>query len=64
MRTLPKSSYSGSEGEACVEIAVPIDAGAVHVRDSKHDPTTPTLTFSSPPWGIFIGHIAAGGTGA
>ncbi|MET7516146.1 DUF397 domain-containing protein [Streptomyces sp. NPDC005480] len=59
-----KSSYSGSEGEACVEIAVPNDATAVHVRDSKRDPAARALTISPIPWAIFIGDIAAGGTGA
>ncbi|MFJ3992507.1 DUF397 domain-containing protein [Streptomyces sp. NPDC090032] len=59
-----KSTYSGGDGEACVEIATQRSPTTVHVRDSKQDPTTPTLTFSSSPWGIFLGHITAGGSEA
>ncbi len=47
-----KSSYSGSEGGACVEIAV--TPGTIHVRDSK-DKTGPQLTFTAEAWTDFIG---------
>ncbi|MFF2507827.1 DUF397 domain-containing protein [Streptomyces sp. NPDC058067] len=57
-----KSSYSGSEGEACLEMAT--SPAAIHVRDSKDVEAHPALTFTAAPWSIFIGHIAAGGTGA
>ncbi|MFE2988338.1 DUF397 domain-containing protein [Streptomyces sp. NPDC059262] len=59
-----KSSYSGGDGEACVEIA--ITPFAIHVRDSKEAATgtEPSLTFTSAPWAIFIDDIAAGEAGA
>jgi hypothetical protein len=62
--TWRKSSYSGGTGEACVEIAA--TPSAIHVRDSKDlvTGTQPSLTFAATPWAIFIGDIAAGGTGA
>ncbi|MFJ4667422.1 DUF397 domain-containing protein [Kitasatospora purpeofusca] len=46
-----KSSYSGDEGGACVEIA---DAtSTVLVRDSK-DKSGPHLTFSPAAWEAFV----------
>jgi hypothetical protein len=53
-----KSSYSGSEGGACLEVASCSDA--VHVRDSKN-PTGPTLALSPATWTRFTTHVAAGG---
>ncbi|GAA1107984.1 MULTISPECIES: DUF397 domain-containing protein [Streptomyces violaceusniger group] len=49
-----KSSYSGSEGDNCVEVA--IRAQAVHIRDSKDTERTP-LTVSPEAWAAFIAHI-------
>ncbi|MFD5391942.1 DUF397 domain-containing protein [Streptomyces sp. NPDC127074] len=49
-----KSSYSGSEGDNCVEVA--IRTTAVHVRDSKDTGRTP-LTVSPEAWAAFIAHI-------
>ncbi|MFJ5116607.1 DUF397 domain-containing protein [Kitasatospora sp. NPDC088548] len=50
-----KSSHSGSEGGACVEVAVtPV---IIHVRDSK-DQTGPQLTFSPTAWADFIAFTA------
>ncbi|MFE5581121.1 DUF397 domain-containing protein [Kitasatospora sp. NPDC056531] len=46
-----KSSHSGTEGGACVEIAV--TPGTVHVRDSK-DTTGPQLAFTPEAWAGFI----------
>jgi hypothetical protein len=46
-----KSSYSGSGGGDCVEVAAPI--GTVHVRDSK-DAHGPRLTFASAQWSAFV----------
>ncbi|MFE0687208.1 DUF397 domain-containing protein [Streptomyces xiamenensis] len=46
-----KSSYSGSQGDDCVEIA--ITEQAIHVRDSK-DPTHPPFTISPPAWLPFV----------
>lgn len=51
-----KSSYSNSEGGACVEIAAL--PGTVHVRDSK-DAGGPQLAFGSGAWREFV-RFAAG----
>lgn len=51
-----KSSFSGSEGDNCVEIAQAPDA--VHVRDSKA-PRTGQLVLSATAWAAFtasLGH--------
>jgi hypothetical protein len=50
-----KSSYSGSGGGNCVEVAS--CPGAVHVRDSK-DTTVPGLSLSPATWAAFIDHVA------
>ncbi|MGW1173234.1 DUF397 domain-containing protein [Kitasatospora sp. NPDC002543] len=47
-----KSSHSGTEGGACVEIA--LTPGTVHVRDSK-DKAGPQLAFTAEAWADFIG---------
>ncbi|MGW1089199.1 DUF397 domain-containing protein [Streptomyces sp. NPDC002596] len=46
-----KSSYSGSQGDDCVEVA--IAQQAVHVRDSK-DVTQPAFTVGREVWGQFV----------
>ncbi|GAA3817493.1 DUF397 domain-containing protein [Sphaerisporangium flaviroseum] len=46
-----KSSYSGSSGGDCVEIAH-LPGERIGVRDSK-DPTGPTLVFSAGEWTDF-----------
>lgn len=51
-----KSSYSGSQGDSCVEVAV--TDRAVHVRDSK-DATGPHLTLSHDEWQRFVRFAAA-----
>jgi hypothetical protein len=52
-----KSSRSGSQGGACVEIA---DLGAiVGVRDSKN-PTGPKLTFTRREMAEFATHVKTG----
>jgi hypothetical protein len=51
-----KSSYSGSEGDSCVEVAT--RPGTVHVRDSK-DAQGPQLAFTPRQWAAFIGYAAA-----
>ncbi|WP_329028008.1 DUF397 domain-containing protein [Streptomyces sp. NBC_01423] len=51
-----KSSYSGSNGGDCVEVATGLHT--VHVRDSK-DTTVPALTLSPSAWDTFIRHTAA-----
>ncbi|MZE79714.1 DUF397 domain-containing protein [Streptomyces xinghaiensis] len=52
-----KSSYSGSDGDDCVEVAK--GTRAVHVRDSK-DRRSPELAFSPAAWNAFITHTAQG----
>jgi hypothetical protein len=49
------SSYSGSEGGACVEVA--LSPGAVRVRDSK-DRQGPQLAFSPQEWAAFVSFAA------
>ena len=49
--TWRKSSYSGSEGGQCVEVAA--SSGTVHVRDSK-DKTGPVLSFTADEWAAFV----------
>ena len=46
-----KSSYSGSEGGACLEVA--IGSSTIHVRDSKN-PAGPHLTVTPEAWGSFV----------
>ncbi|MFF4979839.1 DUF397 domain-containing protein [Streptomyces sp. NPDC001046] len=46
-----KSSYSGNEGGACLEVAAA--PGAVHVRDSK-DPARAQLAFRRREWDAFV----------
>ncbi|MFI5814551.1 DUF397 domain-containing protein [Streptomyces sp. NPDC051643] len=50
-----KSSYSGSEGDDCVEIA--IAEQAVHVRDSK-DVSRPAFSVEGEQWSRFVGFVA------
>ena len=52
-----KSSYSGSNGGACVEVGT---AGlAVAVRDSK-DPDGPLLAFAADIWKAFAEQVKTG----
>ncbi|MFF8282024.1 DUF397 domain-containing protein [Streptomyces albus] len=46
-----KSSYSGSQGDDCVEVA--FAERAVHVRDSK-DVSRPAFAVSREDWGEFV----------
>ena len=56
-----KSSYSGSGGSECVEVAILPDGGMA-VRDSK-DPSGPMLRFTSGEWCAFVGGVKAGQSG-
>lgn len=56
--TWRKSSYSGSNGGDCVEIAVLADNGRA-VRDSK-DPGGPVLAFGPEGWRTFTVAVKAG----
>ncbi|MCF2526119.1 DUF397 domain-containing protein [Yinghuangia soli] len=46
-----KSSYSGSQGDDCVEVAV--REAAIHVRDSKHE-GGPMLMVRRSDWARFV----------
>ncbi|MDI2130884.1 DUF397 domain-containing protein [Yinghuangia seranimata] len=46
-----KSSYSGTQGDNCVEVAV--TQTTIHVRDSK-DPESPQLTIGRNDWARFV----------
>ncbi|MFF4056003.1 DUF397 domain-containing protein [Streptomyces sp. NPDC001668] len=50
-----KSSYSGSQGDSCVEVAV--TELAIHVRDSK-DVTRPHFAVGREEWSRFVGFVA------
>ena len=50
-----KSSYSGDNGGACVEVARNLP-GVVAVRDSKN-PAGPALVFSQDDWAAFTAAI-------
>ncbi|MGA5197362.1 DUF397 domain-containing protein [Streptomyces exfoliatus] len=49
-----KSSYSGDQGGACVEVAT--CRHSVHVRDSK-DVDLPSLELSPDAWAAFVARI-------
>ncbi|MGW1175638.1 DUF397 domain-containing protein [Kitasatospora sp. NPDC002543] len=53
-----KSSYSGTGGGACVEVADGF-AGVMPVRDSK-DPSGPALLFRSSAWQAFVTAVRTG----
>ncbi|TQL22713.1 DUF397 domain-containing protein [Streptomyces sp. SLBN-134] len=48
-----KSSYSGSTGGDCVEVAATRPTGAVPVRDSKN-PSGPVVTVGAGAWQAFV----------
>ncbi|WP_112470001.1 DUF397 domain-containing protein [Streptomyces triticisoli] len=50
-----KSSHSGSDGDACIEVA--LTPTTVHVRDSK-DKRGPQLTLSPTAWNGFASYAA------
>lgn len=54
-----KSSYSGSNGGQCIEVAA---SGRVFVRDSKN-PDGRRLTFSARVWREFAARIKNGNAG-
>jgi Domain of unknown function (DUF397) len=49
-----RSSYSGSQGGNCVEVAMA--PTGIAVRDSKY-PNGPVLRFTAEEWKAFIGRI-------
>jgi Domain of unknown function (DUF397) len=56
-----KSSYSGSNGGQCVEVARDLPGG-VAVRDSK-DPGGPSLIIMAGEWRAFLDGVRRGGLG-
>jgi len=52
-----KSSYSGSQGDDCVEVA--LTEQAVYVRDSK-DVKRPRVAVGPAEWSRFVGFVAEG----
>lgn len=50
-----KSSYSGTSGDNCIEVAV--NEQAIHVRDSK-DVTRPHLIICRDGWARFVRYAA------
>ncbi|MFE9940146.1 DUF397 domain-containing protein [Streptomyces hirsutus] len=52
-----KSSYSGSGGGDCVEVAVA--HASVRVRDSKAPADGPTLRIGREEWAAFVSHASA-----
>lgn len=52
-----KSSYSGSQGDDCVEVAS--TEQAIHIRDSK-EVTRPHLTITRDGWTRFVRYAARG----
>lgn len=53
-----KSTFSGSNGGQCVEVATNLP-GVVALRDSK-DPTGPALIFTPDEWAAFTAGVRAG----
>ncbi|MFD8081805.1 DUF397 domain-containing protein [Kitasatospora sp. NPDC059722] len=58
MLTWRKSSYSGTNGGDCIEVATE-GPGGVPVRDSK-DPQGPVLVFPALAWASFLSGLQAG----
>ncbi|MEW2495989.1 DUF397 domain-containing protein [Streptomyces nodosus] len=51
-----KSSYSDSQGGACVEVAA--SPRSIHVRDSKLGVEGPRFAEGAGAWSDFLGHAA------
>ncbi|MET8676838.1 DUF397 domain-containing protein [Streptomyces sp. NPDC004647] len=60
--TWRKSSYSNSDGGACVEVSDDF-AAVVPVRDSKN-PHGPVLVFPADGWSSFVDAVKNGALGA
>ncbi|MEU7583613.1 DUF397 domain-containing protein [Streptomyces sp. NPDC041068] len=52
--TWTKSSYSSGQGGECLEIAP--SPTTIHIRDSKLNPTGPTLQVTPATWTAFLQH--------
>lgn len=53
-----KSSYSDSEGSACIEVAT--CPRTIHIRDSKLGARSPEIGFAADAWTAFIRRTAEG----
>ncbi|MEU5341493.1 DUF397 domain-containing protein [Streptomyces sp. NPDC020766] len=53
-----KSSYSDSEGGACVEVA--LTPTTTHIRDTKLAANSPELKVRAPAWSAFISAVQPG----
>ncbi|MFP3988902.1 DUF397 domain-containing protein [Streptomyces sp. E11-3] len=53
-----KSSYSDSEGDACLEVAA--CPSTVHIRDSKLLPASPELNVPADAWAAFVSAVQPG----
>ncbi|MFF4400095.1 DUF397 domain-containing protein [Streptomyces sp. NPDC001480] len=51
-----KSSYSDSEGSACLEVAV--RSHQIHVRDSKLGPRSPRFAVPANSWAAFVAYAS------
>jgi Domain of unknown function (DUF397) len=49
-----KSSYSGTQGDNCIEVSVTEEV--IHVRDSK-DVTRPSFAVGRDGWSRFVGFV-------
>ncbi|WP_405732485.1 DUF397 domain-containing protein [Streptomyces sp. NBC_00028] len=54
--TWVKSSYSDSQGGACLEVA--LHPHTTHVRDSKLGPQGPRFDVPADAWAAFIAHAS------
>jgi hypothetical protein len=55
-----KSSYSGTEGGNCLEVAA--CHRTVHVRDSKLGPQSPEFVVVQEAWAAFVAYARVGGS--
>ncbi|RZB16044.1 DUF397 domain-containing protein [Streptomyces sp. F001] len=60
--TWRKSSYSNSDGGACIEVSDDFDA-VVPVRDSKQMNNSPVIAFASDGWAAFVTALNKGELG-
>ncbi|MFE0773354.1 DUF397 domain-containing protein [Streptomyces sp. NPDC058861] len=58
-----KSSYSGGNGNSCVEVADLTGRGTIGTRDSKQD-NGPAFESSPAAWSTFVTSVAAGALSA
>ncbi|MET8506878.1 DUF397 domain-containing protein [Streptomyces sp. NPDC004787] len=54
-----KSSYSGGNGNSCIEVADLVERGTIGTRDSKQG-NGPAFESSPAAWSVFVASVAAG----